>query len=196
MKGDFIVLDIETTGLSRYTNKVTEIAAVKVKNDKIIDQFHSLINPEQKIPSFITKLTGIDNEMVKDSPKIHEILPLFKEFLGDHVLVAHNAGFDVGFLNHNLREYIAEELSNEIICTVKLANRIPLTTENRKLKTLCEYFKIKNESEHRAMGDTKATTELIREFRTILTKNEIKRVEEIVDFCRKPARECRERIKL
>lgn len=191
-----IVLDIETTGLSHYINNITEIAALKFENNKLIDKFHTLINPEQRIPHFITNLTGIDNEMVKYSPKIHEVLPALKEFLGEDVIVAHNAGFDVGFLNHNFKKHLKCELNNNCICTVRLANRIPLSIENRKLKTLCNYFNINNESEHRAMGDTKATAELLNKFQKILEKNKINSIDEIVNFCLKPAKNCREKINL
>lgn len=189
-----IVLDIETTGLSRYTNKITEIAAIKLDDKKIIDKFHTLINPEQKIPKFITKLTGINNEMVKDSPKIKEVLPALKEFLGEHILVAHNAGFDVCFLNHNFKEHINHSLNNDVICTLRLSNRLPLEVENRKLGTLCNYFKIINNAEHRAMGDTEATVKLFKEFQTILKKQEIHTVEDVCKFCYKPAKTCREKI--
>jgi len=98
---EYIVLDIETTGLSRYIHKITEIAAVKVKDNKIIEEYQTLVNPETKIPRFITRLTGIDNEMVKDAPTINEVMPGLLKFLGNHTIVAHNATFDYGFIAYN-----------------------------------------------------------------------------------------------
>jgi DNA polymerase III epsilon subunit family exonuclease len=86
--------------LSPYKHSITEIAAVRFDGDKILDSFQSLVNPERHIPSFITKLTGIDNEMVDSAPLIQNILPEFVDFLGDDVFVAHNISFDLGFLNY------------------------------------------------------------------------------------------------
>ena len=77
----YTVLDIETTGLSKYYHKITEIAALKVKDKEIVDEFHTLINPKVLIPPFITRLTGIDNKMVKDAPSISKIMPHFIDFL-------------------------------------------------------------------------------------------------------------------
>jgi DNA polymerase III subunit alpha, Gram-positive type len=191
-----IVLDIETTGMSRYYHKITEIAAVKVENNTVIDKFHTLINPQTHIPSFITKLTGIDDYMVKDAPVIEEVLPKLKDFLGEHTIVAHNATFDYGFLSHNFKMHINHELTNKAICTLRLANRIPIDFENRKLGTLCNYFNIKNEREHRAMGDTMATVQLLNEFTQILHKNNIKDIEDIHTFCFTPPQKCKDKIKL
>lgn len=191
-----IVLDIETTGMSRYYHKITEIAAVKIENNIIVDKFHTLINPQTHIPSFITRLTGIDDYLVKDAPKIYEVLPKLKDFLEEHTIVAHNAPFDKGFLEHNFKYHLNHNLENKTICTLRLANRVPIEFENRKLGTLCNYFNIKNEREHRAMGDTMATVELLNNFQKILYNNNIKTIEEICDFCFKPANKCRSNIKL
>ncbi|MGE0792804.1 MAG: PolC-type DNA polymerase III [Candidatus Woesearchaeota archaeon] len=193
---EHVVLDIETTGLSRYTNRITEIAAIKLKNDKIVDKFHSLINPEQHIPRFITRLTGIDDNMVEDAPKIKEVLPNFKPFLSDYPIVAHNAGFDFGFLEHNFQRHLNHQLNNKLICTMRLANRIPIDFKNKKLQTLCDYFRIKNESQHRAMGDAMATVLLLQNFKNILAKNNISTIEDIHKFSIKSAQKCRSEIRL
>jgi DNA polymerase-3 subunit alpha (Gram-positive type) len=89
----FVVLDIETTGLDPRYNELTEVGAVKIVNRKIVDSFHCFVNPQMPIPREITKLTGINDEMVKDAPVIEEVLPRLIDFLGDAVLVAHNALF-------------------------------------------------------------------------------------------------------
>ena len=99
----FVVFDIETTGLSAVNDMITEIGAIKVENGKIIDTFSQLINPERPIPEKITNLTGITDDMVKDKPTIGEIINDFKEFIKDHVLVAHNASFDVGFIREKFK---------------------------------------------------------------------------------------------
>ncbi len=189
-----VVFDIETTGLSKYTNKITEIAGVKVQGNKIVNRFQTLINPECHIPSFITRLTGIDNQLVKDSPLVEEVLPKVKRFFGNDFLVGHNVSFDVGFMSHNFKQHLNQDLENKAICTMRLANRIPLEFENRKLGTLCRHFNISNEQEHRAMGDAMATFELLQRFKNILYKNGIKCFDDIHSFSKRPARICREKI--
>jgi len=189
-----IVLDIETTGLSRYTDKITEIAAIKLEHSKIKNEFHTLINPERHIPSFITRLTGINDEMVKDAPVVEEVLPKLKKFFREDHLVAHSAGFDLGFLSHNFRENSNLDLDNKHVCTLKLANRLPIQVENKKLGTLCKFFNIDNEQEHRARGDALATVELLNKFKPILNHNNINTIEDVHQFLMKPACVCRQKI--
>ena len=92
--GEYVILDLETTGLSKKRHRITEIAAVRIKNKKIVDEFQTLVNPKQRIPSFITRLTGITNDMVREAEPIEKVLPSFLDFLGDHTIVAHCATFD------------------------------------------------------------------------------------------------------
>lgn len=191
---EYIVLDIETTGLSKHYHKITEIAAVKVKNHKIVDHFHTLINPETEIPRFITRLTGIDNEMVKDSPKIQEVMPKLIDFLEDHPIIAHNATFDHGFLSHNA-EKINKELKNEKICTRKLASRILPDLPSKKLSCICEHFDIINEQAHRAMADTLATQKVFANFCSILKEKEIDCHQAIKAFERLSLEKCKKIIK-
>ena len=174
----YVVIDIETTGLSRNYHKITEIAAVKVNKGKIGQQFQSLINPETRIPSFITRLTGIDNNMVKDAPVIQDVMPEFVDFLGDKIFVAHNAGFDYGFLNHNAEE----EIKNPRLCTRKLANRLLPNLTSKKLEVLCRYFKINNNNAHRAMSDTLATVDVLTNFLEMMHKKGFKTPEEVIKF--------------
>ena len=99
----FVVFDLETTGFSAIKDKIIEIGAVKVVKGEIVDSFSTFVNPRRPIPFEITKLTSITDEMVMEYPDIETILPQFLEFVGDAVLVAHNAGFDVGFIEQNCR---------------------------------------------------------------------------------------------
>lgn len=183
---DYIVLDIETTGLSRDHHKITELAAVKVKDGEIVDKFQTLVNPEQFIPPFITHLTGINNEMVKDAPKIHEALPKFLDFLEDYVIIGHNVSFDYSFIEHNAKK-INKQFKNKKLCTRKLANRIVPYLPSKKLSSLCQHFNIVNEQEHRALTDVLATNILFQQFVNILNEKEIENVE---DFERLPREKC------
>ena len=152
-KVSFTIIDIETTGLSKYTDKITEIAAAKYSNGKLVNSFQTLVNPQVEIPRFITKLTGIDNELVKNAPTIDQALPKFIDFLGDDVFVAHNATFDFGFLEHNLKIHHNKCIHNHTLCTRKLANRLLPELPRKRLQDLCERFEVTNSQAHRALGD-------------------------------------------
>lgn len=182
MLNQYIVTDIETTGLSKYRHCVTEIAAIRVKNNEIIDEFQTLINPEKKIPKFITKLTGISDEMVKDAPKIYEVMPDFIKFIGNDILVAHNASFDYGFLEYNAKIHAQHNMENQKICTIKLARRLVPNAGSRKLLSLCEYFNITNETAHRAMSDVLATKELFQKLHNQLLKAGVEQQKDILRF--------------
>ncbi len=174
----YVVIDIETTGLSRHYHKITEIAAVRVDKGKVKAKFQTLVNPGTHIPSFITRLTGIDDKLVRNAPPIHKVMPDFLNFLKDKVFVAHNASFDYGFLNHNAKK----EIENPRLCTRKLANRLVPDLYSKRLGVLCEYFKIQNMQSHRAMGDALATVELLTSFFKILDKKGFREPEEILKF--------------
>lgn len=100
----FVVFDVETTGLSAVYNTIIELAAVKVKDGEIIDRFTSFANPHHPLSIATIELTGITDDMVKDAPDVEEVLREFHEWIGDSVLVAHNASFDIGFLNAGLKK--------------------------------------------------------------------------------------------
>ena len=179
---NFIVVDIETTGLSKHRHAITEIAAVKLRDGEIINQYQSLVNPECHIPSFITRLTGIDDDMVKDAPNIQEVLNNFLNFLGEDTIVAHNATFDYGFLDHNSYLHLHKRLCNDKICTRKLANRILHDLPSKKLSHLCDFFSVENPHAHRAMSDALSTTKIFVEFLNILEKHEIIKYEQLLSF--------------
>lgn len=189
-----IVLDIETTGLSPYHHKITEIAAAKVVNREIIDKFHALINPETPIPSFITRLTGINDDMVKDAPTVKEVLPSLKKFLADNIIVAHNASFDYKFISHNLYLHEKEHLENPKLCTVKLANRVHSELPSKKLSALCEYYGVVNETAHRAMSDVDATIKIFYGMLDHLEKCNICSRSEILAFEQLPRKKAVEKI--
>jgi len=146
----------------------------------VIDEFSTLVNPQYKIPRFITKLTGIDDEMVKDAPKASKSIPLFTNFLDDDPFVAHNAWFDYGFLNANSMKYEDRALTNDVICTCKLARRLLPDLPSKKLGCVCDHFNIKNERAHRAMGDAKATAMVLSKFMKMLDERGIKKHEELL----------------
>ena len=157
----FVVFDLETTGAKTPPCRVTEIGAYRVKKSEIVEEFHSLVNPETPIPFFISLLTGITDEMVKEAPKFAEVGDAFLKFIGDSVLVAHNAGFDMRFLNHEVgRLYEDYTLGNPSLCTVQLSRKLLPDIENHKLKTLAEHYSVALVNHHRANEDAHATARI------------------------------------
>lgn len=155
----FVVFDIETTGLDNNKDNITEIGAVKVEGGKIVDKWSTFVNPCRPIPEHITNLTGINDAMVKDAPKIEEILGSFLEFAKDCVLVAHNAAFDVGFMKKAARRS-GLEFNFCILDTLMLARCMYPDLPNFKLDTLTRHLHVILENHHRAVDDAKATADV------------------------------------
>ncbi|NLY47105.1 MAG: PolC-type DNA polymerase III [Tissierella sp.] len=156
---EYVIFDIETTGLSAINDAITEIGAIKIKNGQVIDTFSQLVNPERDIPEFITNLTGITNEMVKDEPTIDKVIIKFNEFIKGTVLVAHNATFDVGFIREKLK-LVNLGLYNPILDTLELARVVFPDLKNHKLDTIAKYLDVSLENHHRAVDDATATMDI------------------------------------
>lgn len=152
----YVVFDIETTGLSVINNKIIELAGVKMKDGKEIDRFSTLLNPHEKIPYHITQLTNINDDMVKDAPDLEPKLREFIDFIGDDVLVAHNARFDIGFIQANCKALGMPEVKNPVLDTLELARFIHPSLKNHRLNTLADKYKISLENHHRAVDDSLA----------------------------------------
>ena len=158
---EFVVFDLETTGAKTPPCRITEIGAYRVKGGRITEEFQSLVNPETSIPPFITALTGISNEMVKDAPVFSEVVCDFLDFIGDAVLVAHNAPFDMRFLNYEVRRiYEDYRVGNPCLCTVQLSRKLLPQIQNHKLKTLAEHYAVSLVNHHRAAADAFATAQI------------------------------------
>ena len=183
LEDEFVVFDIETTGLSKERDKITEIGAVKIKNGKITNSFSTFVNPKVPISYEITKLTGITDEMVKDAPTISEILPKFFDFFGDSILVAHNANFDVGFIRKAASNSGLKHVKNTVIDTVELAKSLLPELSRYKLNLVCEAMEVQLKGHHRAVNDAQATAEVFVKFIGMLTENEVFNVDDINVFC-------------
>ena len=157
----YVVFDLETTGAKTPPCRITEIGAYRVNNGEIVAEFHTLVNPEMPIPFFISMLTGITDAMVVNAPKFSEVVDAFLAFIGDSVLVAHNAGFDMRFLNHEVgRIYEDYRLGNPSLCTVQLSRNLLPDIDNHRLKTVAEYFSVELVNHHRANADALATAKI------------------------------------
>ncbi|WP_084126677.1 DEDD exonuclease domain-containing protein [Demequina sp. NBRC 110054] len=159
----FVVVDLETTGGSPETSAITEIGAVKTRGGEVLGEFQTLVDPGAPIPPMIVALTGITDAMVYAAPRIEQVLPAFLEFLGDAVLVAHNARFDVGFLKAACRAHEYAWPGNEVVDTLVLARRATTKEEapNKKLGTLARVFGTQVTPNHRALEDARATSEVL-----------------------------------
>ena len=168
----YVVFDLETTGFSPIKDKIIEIGAVKVENGKITERFSTFVNPKIPIPFRITQLTSITDQMVMDAPDIETVLPQFLEFIGDAVLVAHNASFDVGFIEQNCRyQDIVPNFTS--VDTVAMARILLPTLSKFKLNVVANALHISLENHHRAVDDAGATAEIFVKFVVMLKERNI-----------------------
>ncbi|WP_018922517.1 PolC-type DNA polymerase III [Salsuginibacillus kocurii] len=157
----YVVFDVETTGLSAVYDTIIELAAVKVRDGEIIDRFESFANPHEKLSSTIIDLTGITDDMVKDAPEVEQVLADFKAFTEGSILVAHNASFDMGFLNAGYKHANLSVAEEPVIDTLELGRLLYPKMKNHRLNTLCKAFDIELVSHHRAIYDAEATGYLL-----------------------------------
>ncbi|HET7629094.1 MAG TPA: PolC-type DNA polymerase III [Bacillales bacterium] len=157
----YVVFDVETTGLSAVYDKIIELAAVKVKNGEIIDRFERFANPHHALSQTTIELTGITDDMVENAPEIEEVLRDFHAFTGDDVLVAHNASFDMGFLNVGYKQIGYGKAKNPVVDTLELGRFLYTDLKNHRLDTLCKKFNIELTQHHRAIYDAEATGHLV-----------------------------------
>jgi DNA polymerase-3 subunit alpha (Gram-positive type) len=176
----YVVFDVETTGLSAVYNTIIELAAVKIHRGEIVDRFESFANPHEPITDLISELTGITDDMVKDAPDIDGVLRDFLSFIGDHTLVAHNASFDMGFLQIGYKK-LGLEVSNPVLDTLELGRFLYPDLRNHRLNTLCKRFNIELLNHHRAVYDAEATAYLLWKMLADVIENEINYLDELND---------------
>ncbi|MEZ6255168.1 MAG: exonuclease domain-containing protein [Patescibacteria group bacterium] len=159
----FAVVDTETTGMYCQYNRVMDIGIVIVKNGEIVEEWEALIDPKQEVPYWITEFTGIDNFHVKGKPIFKHYFPKIKSYLDNSIFVAHNVGFDYGFIKEEFlrceHTFIAPNL-----CTVKLARKLLPNLSGSNLDVLSDYYNIEISARHRALPDAQATAVVLLEF--------------------------------
>lgn len=176
---EYCVLDLETTGISNITEKITEVGIIKIKNGEIIEEYETFVNPEKPIPQEVVEVTHITDDMVKNAKTIDQIIPEIINFIGDSVLVAHNADFDIGFLKVNFEKY-GYELNNTYIDTLRLSKVIYPEFKKYKLGSIASELSIKVDVAHRALDDVKT---LVSVFNKMIEKaKEEKQATTIDDF--------------
>lgn len=150
---DYIVLDLETTGLDPKYDSIIEVAAAQIHNGEIAKTFQSLINPGFEISGFITELTGISNDMLTTAPELEQVFPKFLDFVGDSIVVGHNVNFDVNFIYDNCMYLFEKPFQNDFIDTMRLSRRLFKEERHHRLTDLISRFEIADSVEHRALSD-------------------------------------------
>lgn len=166
---DYCVIDLETTGLSFTFDKIIEIGILKVRNNEIIDKYSQLINPGFKIPSYITELTGITNEMLEGKPNISDVINDVMNFIEDDIIIGHYTSFDLNFIKAALND----ELKNKYIDTLQFSRKLYPALKHHRLSDMVTLLNLTN-NEHRALSDCVSTKELYDHIKSHMEKNNIK----------------------
>jgi DNA polymerase-3 subunit epsilon len=181
-EASFVVVDLETAGGAPGAGQIIEIGACRMKGPRILDTFQSLVRPWTRVPRFISVMTSITDEMVREAPPIEEMLPRFRDFLGDSVLVAHNAQFDSAFLDFEFRRVFGIGLRNPVLCTLRLARRLLPSMRRRGLDSMAEHFGLSTAGRHRGWGDARMAAELLSIFLEMAAQVGIKRLDRLLEY--------------
>lgn len=157
----FVAIDVETTGLSPFANELIEVSAIKYDGCKKIDTYSTLIRPKLEIPYYITKITGITNNMVKSAPEVEEVMPQLVNFVGDAAIVAHNANFDYKFIQNYSDNSFSK---NKVIDTVPIGRKLYPELPNHKLGTIAKHIGITEDGFHRAEFDCECCAKIYMEY--------------------------------
>jgi DNA polymerase-3 subunit epsilon len=178
----YVTVDLETVGGAPGAGQIIEIGACRMKGPRIEQTFAALVRPWTRIPRFISSMTSITDEMVRKAPPIEEILPHFRNFLGDAVMVAHNAQFDSSFLDFEFRRIFGIGLRNPVLCTLRLARRLLPSMRRRGLDAMAEHFGLSTAGRHRGWGDARMAAELLSIFIEMAAQMGIKRLDRLLEF--------------
>ncbi len=179
---EFVIIDLETTGLKPGAAAITEIAAVRIKNSCPSAEFHALVNPGRRVPLAVTRLTGITDDMLYDQLRIDAIFPQLWTFLGSAPIVAHNADFDRGFLNFDALRLLSTPLLNPSLCTLRLARRLLPGLRSRSLDAVASSLGVSCSGRHRAQGDARITAEVFLILLEKLLAQGTRTLGEVLDF--------------
>ena len=169
---------METTGFSATTEKITEVGIMKLKDGEVIDEFSCFVNPEKHIPQRVSEVTNITDEMVADAETIDKVFPKILDFIKDSVIVAHNAGFDVGFLRQNAKS-LGYDFDYTYLDTLSLAKDLFPDYKKYKLGKIADNLGIKVEVAHRALDDVDTTVKVFKVMLDMLKKRGVEKVEDI-----------------
>lgn len=181
---NYVVIDIETTGLDPTVDEIIEISAIKLQDNNIVDKFSRLIKPTLSISDFISSLTGITSNMLTEKPTIENSLPEFIEFVGTSILVGHNVNFDINFIYDASMKYLDKPFSNDFIDTMRIAKILYPEMKHHRLSDLMELYNIEEDEQHRALPDCQITNNVFLKEKEVV----LERYENIADFKKRPAK--------
>lgn len=179
----YIAFDIETTGLDPMYDEIIEIGAIKIENGKEVEVFSTLVKPKYEIDEFISELTGITNEMVKESPSIDAVLPKFIDFIKDSIILGHNVNFDINFIYDNLIKCDMNPITNDFIDTLRLSRKLLPELKHHRLSDLADYYNINTVGSHRSLKDVRMTIEVYNNFKK-LALEKYSNVDNFKDACK------------
>lgn len=156
----YVAFDIETTGLDSQYDEIIELGAIKIENGKEIAVYHTLVKPENELDEFITELTGITNEMLKEAPTIREVLPNLINFIEDSIVLGHNVNFDINFIYDNLVKEKMNPIANDFVDTLRLSRKLLPELKHHRLCDLVNYYNIDTIRSHRSLEDVKTTIQV------------------------------------
>lgn len=165
---DYVVLDLETTGLSPKENEIIELSALRIRDRKVVEEFSELVKPESLISDFITNLTGIDNNLVKDKKGIDILLPEFISFIGKDIVVGHNVLFDLNFICENANKYLHKKTFYKCLDTMKLSRQLFPGERNHRLCDVSKRLNVEQKSAHRGLVDCYTTYNCLEVMRTMI----------------------------
>ncbi len=183
---DFVVIDIETTGLDSRYDEIIELSAIKVHGNQVSEQFSSLVKPRFEVPGFITGLTGISNTALENAPRIEEVLSDYMHFLSDDIIVGHNVNFDINFLYDTNQKVTTNHFSNDFVDTLRLARFLLRELNHHRLADLSLYYGMSDKVEHRGLSDAAVTLDIFNQLHSTALKR-FETVEQLVDAFRRQA---------
>lgn len=161
---NYVVLDIETTGLSAIKNEIIELSALRVENGRTKEEFTTLVKPTGYLSPYITNLTGITKEMLSEAPFIDDALLHFMEFISNSIVIGHNINFDINFIAQKLKECHNVQFENDYIDTLKLARRFLPQLPSKKLGLIAQHFNFNTDGMHRGLKDCVVTNMCYQKF--------------------------------
>lgn len=161
---NYTVVDIETTGLSPQKDNIIELSALKVRDNKVVEEFSTLLKSSKGVNNFISGLTGITNSMLNNAPIIEDVLPEFLAFIGNDIILGHNVNFDMRFIKAKTQLVLNKMVENSIMDTMIFAKR-NLELPNFKLTTIAQYYDIDTKNNHRGLKDCYITFEVYNKLR-------------------------------